>query len=229
MTNATEMYEGVLLEVDQRSSANFDVQDFNYFMGQAVEDVLQPELDAFELTQKVTDGLRPLVKVSEPIPVNADSSTDVRKLTVPEDYRHIVSCLLTLRQKVASTAFAVGALRKEYTKRLTGDSMAHVFDNSYLRPLVSDPDLRLYHRIIGNDVQLYFDTPKYPNSAVNIADATLEYVSTAPAIILNDDLSIDSDTVFPEHMNRKFVKRCAKLFLENEESARLPSYDAVNT
>lgn len=228
MTNAAQMYEGVLIELDQYQSAEFDAQDFNYFMPKAVEKLLKPELDALELTQKVTDKLRPLITVSDVIPVNPTNATDVRKITLPEDYRHVVSVLVRLRYKTATTAFALNSLRSDYSKRLTGDSQAFINENSYLRPLVSDASLRVYHRVIGNEIHVVLDTPKHPESRVVIQDIVLEYIRTAPEIRLNNDLSIDQDTVFPSHFNKEFVTACAKLFLENEESSRLQAFDVAN-
>lgn len=229
MTSAAQMYEGVLIELDQYQSAEFDVQDFNYFMPSAVEKLLKPELDAFELTQTVTDKLRPIIKVSSAIELNPTNTTDVRKITLPGDYRHVVSVLVRLRYKTPSTAYAANALRSTYSKRLTGDSQAQIDENSYLRPLVSDADVRVYHRVIGNELHVILDTHRYPETKVVIQDIVLEYIRTAPEIRLNDDLTVAQETIFPAHFNREFVKACARLFLENEESARLQSFDVANT
>lgn len=229
MTTALAMYEGVLYELRKVQSPDFDVSDFNYFMPSAVEKWLKGQLDEFELTQKVTDKISCLVKASDPIVFNADNTTDVRLKDLPGDYRHLVNCLVRLRYKAVTPVYAVNSTRRDYTKRYTGDGKVNIEDNYYLRPLVSDSDVRLYHRTIGNKLSILFDTPAYPNTTVVIADAVIEYISEPQPIALNEDFTTLHETPFPSHANMEIVKICADLFLENGESPRLQSHIAVNS
>ncbi len=229
MTDALKMYEGVKIELDQYQSPSFDVQDFNFFLPKAVEHCVKKELDGFELTQKVTDKLAPLIKISDPLLIfNADNTTDVREKELPADYRHVVSSLVRLRYKTATTAFTAGTKRSSFSRRLTGDLWAFVMEDYYLRPLVSDADVRLYHRVIGNKLSILIDTPVYPETTVVIEDVKLEYISQPPVIKLNNNLTIAVDTVFPVHFNQEIVTTCARLFLENNESSRQQTIAEVN-
>ncbi len=229
MTDGLAMYGGVLYELNKHQSPDFEVEDFNHFMGMSIEKWLKNELQKFELNQVVTDSLAPLIKVTTPeLSFNATDATDVREKDLPEDYRHVVSCLVTLRHKVATTGNIVGTKRRDFTKRLTGDSWAAIYDNSYFRPLVADSDMRLYHRIVGNKVGIYFDTVTYPNTTVVIETIKMEYISQPTPIELDTNLTVTSDTVFSESVNRALVVICADLFLENNQSQRLQSHAVIN-
>jgi hypothetical protein len=228
MTDALAMYKGVLFELNKFQSADFDIEDFNYFMPDAVEKWLKAEIDQYETTQKVTDKISCLIKLSAIIVLNSDNSSDVREFNIPEDYRHFVSCQVRLRYKQATPVHSVNAKRHGFTKRFTGDNKVNILDNYYLKPLVSDSDLRLYHRLTGKKVSILFDTEAYPNAAVTVESAQLEYISIPQAIELNEDYTIKSNTQFPEHANREIVKVCAGLFLENNQSQRLQTHSIIN-
>lgn len=227
MNDALAMFEGVKYELDQYQSAEFDIADFNYFINKAVSNLVKKELDSFELTQVVTDKIAPLVK-SSVLAFNADSTTDVRKAALPGDYRHVVSSLVKLRYKVASTAYALNADRSKFSKRITGDNWSFTMDNHYLRPLISDSDIDIYHRVIGTELNVLIDTPERPETGAFILSVALEYISKPLKIEIDEDEEIVVDTVFPEHFNQEIVTECAKLFLENEANQRAASIAAVN-
>lgn len=230
MNDAVQMYEGVLYEIDSTRSAELDVADFNYHVNAAVEKFLVADLNNYDLTQTITDKIRPLVKKTAPLTLNADNSTNVKSIALPNDYRHLVSCLVRLRYKQATVSFAVGAKRLDYSRRLTGDMEAVILNNVYLEPLVSDADLRLFHRVIGNTLYIEFDTPVRQNNSVVVEDVTIEYISQAPRIELDvDDQTIVTDTVFPPNINQEIVKICAQSFLENSGNQRLGSFTQVNS
>jgi hypothetical protein len=227
MTDALKMFEGVKYELDQVQSAEFDISDFNYFINKAIENRVKSELDQFELTQKVSDKIAPLVK-SDTLNFNADSTTDVRKAALPDDYRHVVSSLVKLRYKAATTVYAVSAERSKHSKRITGDNWSFTMDNYYMRPLISDSDIDLYHRVIGSELNVLIDTPEYPETKAFIASVELEYIKKIPVVEISEDEEIVVDTVFPPHFNQEIVTECAKLFLENEANQRAASIVAVN-
>lgn len=227
MDDALAMFDGVKYELDQTQAAEFDIADFNYFIGKAVGNCVKRELEVFELTQTVSDKIAPLIKFAEMV-FNANSSTDVRKAALPGDYRHVVSSLVKLRYKAATTAHANGDIRRKFSKRITGDNWSFTMDNHYLKPMISDSDVDLYHRVVGNELNVLIDTPEKPETKAFIESVTLEYISKPPAIEINDDEEIVVDTVFPSHFNQEIVTECAKLFLENEANQRAASIVAVN-
>lgn len=229
MIDALAMYEAVLFEIDQFQSGVFDFEDFNYWMPKAVDKWLKEQLLEYEKNQVIADKISCIVKQSNEIILNADNTTELRQADVPDDYRHLLNCLVSLRYKQATLSYAIGDVRKAYTKRYTGDNQVSFMDNSYTKPLVSDPDVRLYHRVIGNKVSILYDTPAELNSAVVIKSVVLEYFQQPPTIELGESLAIVQDTVFPEHSNREIVRVCAALFLESEESRRLQSHAAINS
>lgn len=229
MTDALAMYEGVLYELNKYQSPDFEVEDFNHFMGMAVEKWLTIQVKEFELNQIITDRLAPLIKVTDPVlSFNPTNATNVQEVLYPGDYRHVVSCLVTMRYKAATVVNPIGKKRLDFTKRVTGDSWAAIYDNSYLRPLVTDSDMRLYHRIVGNKVGIYFDTVAYPNSNVVIESVKMEYIKQPVPIEIDTNLTIIQDTVFSESVNRALVVLCADLFLENHQSPRLQSHAVIN-
>lgn len=228
MKTALSMFHGVLFEIDQFQSEVFDHEDFNFWMPKAVDKWLTLKLEEYERNQVVSDKISCLVKKSNTIPLNSDNNTDVRQFDVPNDYRHLLNCLVRLRYKQATVTYAVNAKRDVYTKRYTGDNEATFLDNYYTKPFVSDSDVRLYHRSLGKKVSLLFDTPVYPNPSVVIESAAIEYLMEPPVIQLAANLSITQDTVFPEHANREIVVLCAALFLEKEQSQRLQSHAGIN-
>lgn len=228
MTDALAMYTGVLQELNRVESPDFDVDDFNYFMPQATEKWLKVQLDQFEITQKITDKISCLVKQTSPISLNPNNTTNVKQFDLPGDYRHIVNCLIRLRYKLSTNVYAVGDKREVYTQRYTGDGQVSFTDNYYTKPLVSDSDDRLYHRVIGNKVSVLLDTPKYSNDSVRIETVVMEYIAKAPNIKLNANFTVDIDTVFPEHCNREIVVVCSRLFLDRHESQRKESQIAID-
>lgn len=229
MTDALEMYKGVLLELDSKfGSEEFDVEDFNYFIAKATEKWFSDQLDLFEETQKVSDKISCMI-TTETIVFNATNGTADTVKVLPGDYRHLVNCLVSLRYKTATGAYAINAIRKDYSKRYTGDGQASLMDNFYLKPLVSDADVRLYHRIIGNELSILTESVKEPNTTIVIASALIEYFEVLPNIELDPaDNSIVTDTPFAAHANREIVTLCAQLFLEENESQRLQTHAAVN-
>jgi hypothetical protein len=231
MSDALAIYAGFLYEINKWESAEAEVSDFNHFIGMSIEQWLKEELTAFELTQVVTDNLSPLIAKTENTPFfswNPTNLTGIREKELPSDYRHAVSCLITLRQKIASNAYAINAKRNVLTKRLTGESWASIMDNRYFRPLVSDSEMRLYHRVTGNKVSILLDTPTYPNTSVVIESVDMEYIKQPVSIRIDDDLTIIDDTVFSESVNRKLATLSAKLFLENQNSQRLQNYASTH-
>lgn len=229
MINALAMYEAVLFEIDEFQSGVFDYEDFNYWMPKAVDKWLKVQLKEYETNQVIADRISCIVKLSDEIVFNANDTTELRQADVPVNYRHLLNCLVSLRYKQATLSYAIGNVRKAYTKRYTGDNQVSFMDNYYTKPLVSDPDVRLYHRVIGNKVSILYDTPAELNSSVVIKSVVLEYFQEPPTIEISESLVIVQDTVFPEHSNREIVKVCAALFLENEESRRLQSHAAINS
>lgn len=224
--DAVDMYRGVLFELDRYESPEFDVEDFNWFIVLATDKWLKNELAQYELTQEVSDKISCLISTAE-ILFNPDNSTDVREANLPEDYRHLVRCLVKLRYKSSTPVHSAGDTRQKHSRRITGDGQAATMDNYYLRPLVTDSDLDLFHRVVGNKLSIMFDTPEAPNQTVTIQSATIEYFKKAPKIKINESMQVVTDTPFPEHASREIVKICADLFLENNGSQRLQSHMAI--
>jgi hypothetical protein len=232
MTNAVEIYKGVLHELNKFQSPDFDVDDFNHFVNQAVEVWLAGELKAFEVTQIVSDDLSPVIRSTKETPFfsfNPTNSTDVREKTVPDDYRNVLTCLVTIRYKAGTNAFSVGNKRYDFTKRLSGDAFASIMDNRYFRPLVSDSEMRLYHRVTGSKLGILLDTPKYPNTDVVIESVDMEYLSQPDPIELDEDYEIVTDTIFSESVNRKIAMICTRLFRENHQNERFSQAPAENS
>jgi hypothetical protein len=186
MIDAQAMYEAVLHEIDEFHSGVFDYEDFNYWMPKAVDKWLKEQLLEYERTQIVADKISCLVKITDELSLNPDDTTSLREADVPEDYRHLLNCLLTLRYKQATLSYAIGVKRKAYTRRYTGDNQVTFMDNYYTKPLVSDADVRTYHRVIGNKVSILYDTPVEPNASVVIESVVLEYFQEPPAIELDE-------------------------------------------
>lgn len=234
MTTLPEMYAGVLYEINKFESADFDYSDFNHFINQALELWLKEILEVYELTQVISDKIAPLIVsttvVADPTfySWNPTVGTDIREKTVPTDYRHVLSCLTKFRYKTATNSFAVNDRRSTVSKRVTGDSWSSILDNRYLRPLVSDSDMRLYHRVTGNKIGLHFDTPTYPNVTVNIENVIMEYVKQPVVMEIDEEFAVvtGKDTVFSPSVNRELVLICSKLFLENYQSPRLQTIAA---
>src|SRR5690606_9659088 len=172
--NALDMYRGVLFELDKYESPEFDVEDFNWFIVLATDKWLKGELDRYEITQEVSDRISCLIDSAE-ISFNPDNNTDLREADLPENYRHLVRCLVKLRYKTSTPVYTLGAKRQKHSRRITGDGQAATMDNYYLRPLVSDSDLDLFHRVVGNKLSVMFDTPEAPNETVTIESVTIEY------------------------------------------------------
>ena len=218
MTTSLQLYQAVLYYLNRYSAPDFDVADFRFFVNEAVEQWLKKELEQFELTQVVTDQVRVLI-VQGTVPFNADETTNLNLATLPIDYRHLIRTEVKLFYKVASLSYAINSLRKVIAKRITGDNWAYVYDNYYLKPVVTDADCTLYARAIGDKLNVLYESPGYPETTVNVREANIEYIRKPVAITLTDDY-VSSTLEFPEDVNRDIARICAELFLRSKNISK---------
>lgn len=230
--DAVLVYESLLREVNRFEAPEIDYLDFNYWIAEGINKLMLDEIESYELSQTVTDTLRAVLKEKEVV-VNATSDTDAREFIVETDYRHLMKCFVTFKYKLVTNKYEVNSLRSTHTKRLTGDAEAFIYDNFYQRPLLSDNDSRIYHRVFDNKIRILFEKdPSVPEGVVFINKVKYEYFAEPLKIklaMVEGELESEQNSIFPEHVTKKIIKLTARMILEKSGRVnKIQSHSIVN-
>jgi hypothetical protein len=223
MLSWKEQYEGVLYELQKVEAPSFYPDDFFYFLSQARQDVVSELLKAFELTQQVSDALRPLVSEPAEFPV---SDQGKRQATLPQDYLRLTGCRVRVLFPKGWQFCFREQQRELAARKLTVDTLGSVMDNYYTRPAPERP----YYRLIGDVIRIDIGQTK----DVELKTIVLEYMRTPKKVELPRDT--DGNVIWEntgkseltDEVDRLVIRRCAALFLENMESGRLQTLKTLD-
>lgn len=155
---ARQMFEAMLVELNNTSSPSLLLDDYNYFINKAIDMYINKRYTNYDTTQQTTDDLR-VLKSTAILPVNkkvfTDENTDEHseKLTelmelikqdksfeamaeviLPSDYMHTLNCICIYKVKQQTGCYDESDVAKYAAKRLTADSWSTVMNDYYNRP-----------------------------------------------------------------------------------------------
>jgi len=126
MQTLKELYEAVLLEVRKEGVPSFHLREFNHYVNNAINQVVDDALVAFETTQRSLDYLKRLKRVYKATmsDFTAGFYPESISFALPNDYKQLTNLIITY--KVNSTFFDdcynTGDLIRYGSKRLDSDT-----------------------------------------------------------------------------------------------------------
>ena len=168
---------GALIELSKEDAPALTLEDFNYYINKAIQQVVNKNYNIYDLNQQQTDNMRVLkatavldAKLSEEVndayKVLAKYKTGKASLTgatyevvLPDDYLHILNCTCVYKVNERHGCFNEDDYAEFPAIRLTADSWSTVQNNYYHRPTYSRPYYYIHHININTDNEL---TPTNP-------------------------------------------------------------------
>ena len=222
---ALKIYEGVLRELDRFGSPRYDIDDHNYFVNKAKNKVVEELISAYEVTQRITEMLKGIVK-SGVIVFNANDRSSLRIGNLPTDFDSIKSCMVSFRIKEEFSCFKKGGKVSLPARRLTEDSEMFIHTNSFY--WASFEKENIYYQTRELKLELFYDMEQEPETRVVIDSAKIEYTVSPPDILLRQDKTNLSNSTLHKNVSEKIIERTALLFLENSKNQRTSTFSQIN-
>ena len=100
---ARQVYEAMLIEMNKVEAPSMLLEDFNYFFNKAIYQYINKKYNIYDVNQQTTDDIR-VLKATAVIysetnnSYNAEDSLygGVVAFNLPEDYLHILNCMIQL-------------------------------------------------------------------------------------------------------------------------------------
>jgi len=173
-----DMYEYALIELNKIEAPSLLLEDYNYFMNKAVQQYINKVYNRYDINQQSSDDLRVLkatVQLNLKKVINgktADKDRFVYEATLPDDYMHILNCIVDFRVNKNYKCYRAGDHVDFAAKRLTADMAAGILHNVYMRPDYKRP----YFYI--NNVNLLQDTVGEFTKVAKNKTSYSEYIPT---------------------------------------------------
>lgn len=160
---ARQIFEAMLVELNNTSSPSLLLDDYNYFINKAVDMYINKRYANYDTTQQTTDDLR-VLKATAILPVNkkvfSDENTEfhdaklqelvdlikqdqsfnaMAEVILPSDYMHTLNCTCIYKINKQSGCYDGGDVAKYAAKRLTADSWSIIMNDYYNRPTPKNP------------------------------------------------------------------------------------------
>jgi hypothetical protein len=218
---AYDLFAAALRELEHWQAPVWTPGDFTYRFNKARQNYIEELKSSYELTQQVTDAMRPILKTAERT-LNPQGATDARTCPlpasfVPDDkwecgrYQFLTDCRVTLYYTQDHGTKAKGSRKSVGAARETAEMGIYTLDNHYWRPGVSDKDANVFYRVRGNELEFVFDTDEKPVTHAVVEKVRIGYMAAPSPILLNsrtpnDPLNVDSD--WPEELDQRIVVLC---------------------
>jgi len=224
---AREAYIDILTELVKEEAPTLYLEDFLYYFNKGISEYLKLRYEKFEMTQQLTDDLRPWKKrhVVNSLIVPVDSIG-----TNEESYRHLLNCIvkvILIRPNVRCDQKAGKENYKEYkATRMSSTIKASILNNDYLKPEFYRP----YFDIIDNTIEVYIGD--IDSKRVSADVVYIEYLKNPIQVNLTEaEVKADADTSqvleFPTDIGEEITKVVLRLILERGSNPRLQSNVAV--
>ena len=215
-----DLYQGLLYQLDRYGAPTFEVPEFNYWWNFGTRKFISKTLEVFDLTQKVTDALRALVRNGYVL-INETDETSFKKCDLPENYNRLLNCFVTIRFKEDRECYSEGDTLKVKASRLTADLAAYILDNTYHKPRYDRP----YYHVIGNELHLFIDTENTVDEGVVIESVDFQYIGQPNRVKLRTDFDTSQEAdedkcEFDETVTDEITKVTLKLILERQGDAQ---------
>ena len=163
MTTSRQLYEAVLIELNNENAPNLLLEDFNYFANKAIYQYTNKRYNVYDVSQQTTDDLRvlkstallPVTKTYSKYQSGTDSTFEqvgnnptvedlgfmgaTYEVILPSDYYHILNCICIYDVKKTFKCYNAGDVWRRPATRLTADLYSQIIDNWYLRPTYRRP------------------------------------------------------------------------------------------
>jgi hypothetical protein len=142
---ARQLYESLLIELNKVQAPSVLLEDFNYFGNKAISQYINKMYNLYDINQQKSDDLRVLkaTAILTPYLNNGLTYTDLLKsiyeVYLPDDYLHILGCVVEFSANRAFTCYKVGDLIQSNARRLTADMFPAIINNYYMRPTYKNP------------------------------------------------------------------------------------------
>lgn len=174
---ALELYEFALIELNKLKAPSLLIEDYVYFINKAVQQYINITYNKYDINQQATDDLRVLkatavLKVSEEtVTVDGNSISPVYRVTLPNDYMHLLNCIVSF-ERVGSNNACGNIKSKIYktAKRLTSDMFGGIINNYYLKPSYKRP----YYFINSINTSSTLKTNEEIDNSILISDYSKE-------------------------------------------------------
>lgn len=190
---ARQVFEYSLIELNKVQAPSLLLEDYNYFINKAIGQYSNKIYSQFEMSQQRVDDLRVLRSSAVLIPT---SSTDYPNLSeysnvyyayLPDDYVHLLNCVVEYSVKKKSGCYKVGDKFTIGAKRLTSDIWPTVIKNHYYKPSPNNP----YYFITNNTTSNSYPTTDNSAKAGVVKTIVLDEVGD---IVPNDTITINGVT-----------------------------------
>ena len=256
MRLSSELYKGVLEELDKYNSPSFPLSSFYYFMNKSRLEYCNEKYKLTEVTQQITDDIqvikRSIVTSSNTINlvtsnlINAAPAltVDISAIdgTTPftnnlnaitaynnfNNYFHATLGKLTYTFTAPYKCYGIGDVLTFPVKKITDDKEGFILESHYFKPKWDRP----YFKIENNIVTLL------NGNVGSLPPATMQfqfnYLKHPKIIVLGTDASgniysgWDILSEFVDYVDNECIKICVKLFLENIEQKRLNTNIPLN-
>lgn len=232
--NLLKVYEYTLGELNKREAPSILLEDFNYFLNKAIQQYINKIYNIFELSQQQTDDLRILKKE-----VSLDLDLVGGVASLPEDYRHMLSCIVNYEVQSNFKCFSEGKIVSFGAGRMTTDMQTLIRQNHYFKPTYFRP----YYYITRNRIIIYADKqdifePKTIKieylGKPTVLTLTQEHLdldptnSTIPVFgtIIEDGTPIYAE--YPDYVQYEIINELVKLVMENASDQRIQTHIGVN-
>lgn len=189
--NSIEIYQRILIDLDKYQTPELEIDYFNHYMVQAMNEYVDKKYQVFETTQKTTDDLREFSKR-----VSISKVVGEESFLLPDDYRHLLG--------LTGTANTDCGIIKATFEKTTADTLAYNNRNYYRKP----SRIRPYYQIIGNDVFLY-----QGNNINYFSQFLLEYISIPVYYYINpSDISDFSSPNYSDAIESQIIDLFVRAF-----------------
>ena len=215
MNSPLKLYQDLLYQLDRYGSPSFEVDDFNYWWNYSIRKYVNRALEVYDLTQKVSDGLAPLISLPQTVSLNATDLTSVKEFALPVDYYRILGCFVIFRITTNYQQYRKPDKHKKKAFRMTADLRGYAEDNTYHMPRFDKP----YYQRRGDSIYIEYETMTYPVSFAVIESVVYEYIKAPVVLTLNSNFTWVGSPAglsqFPVEIDDEIMGICVKTILEN--------------
>ena len=176
------IFNGALVELSKVNAPSLLLEDFNYLINKAIQQVANKAYNIYDLNQQQTDTLRvlkatSLLKAEHVYNTNAtyaalkDLGAGKAKLVdgtyeviLPDDYMHLLNCICVYKVKNNVECYNNGDHAEYAAKRLTADQWSTVVNDFYNRPTPQNPYYYIHNVNTNHTNELTPTNPYNPDN-----------------------------------------------------------------
>lgn len=186
------MFEYALIELNKVQAPSLLLEDYNYFINKAVNQYINKIYNNYDINQQKTDDIRVLKSTAWLVPEQSDTGLSKRpnsqlfqavyEVTLPDDYLHILNCIVEYDVKVDYKCYNKNDKAAYGAKRLTADMYSQIINNYYMRPTYKNP----YYYI--NNVNTSNDYPTADNQEGIVFPTNASASLNDPEVIVKENI-----------------------------------------